>query len=246
MSKRFFAEYTEDDTIIIKDQEYHHLVNVTRARVGEQIIVCFNDGHDNLCEIIEIKKNQAVAKRLSREKNLNEAEIDVTLFQAVPKGDKLELIVQKCVELGVKSFVPFLSQFTQVKEHSVKSARLEKIALEAAKQCGRAIVPSIEKTHTFSAILPRFREFDFVLMPYELETQTDIKSAMSAASGKKKIAVIIGSEGGFSQDEIKQARDCSAQIVTLGNRILRTETAAISVVSIVMYELGQMIRKGAQ
>src|SRR5690606_35771629 len=141
--------------ILLQGQEHHHLVNVTRAQIGEQVIVCFNDGYDNICEIIEIKKNQAILKRLSRQKNNNETDIDVTLFQAAPKGDKIELITQKCVELGIKSIVPFLSQFTQTKESSVKTERLRKIAQEAAKQCGRAIVPEIENTSKFSDILPR-------------------------------------------------------------------------------------------
>lgn len=245
MSKRFFTDYTDDDTIILQDQEYHHLVNVTRAQVGEEVVVCFNDGYDNICEIIEIKKNQAILKRLSRQKNNNEANLDVTLFQAAPKGDKLDLIVQKCVELGAKSIVPFLSQFTQAKEYNIKIPRLQKIALEAAKQCGRAIVPSIQRVHTFSEILPLLKDYDYVLMPYELETQADIKTALASATNKSKVAIIIGSEGGFSQDEVLQAREQGAHIVTLGNRILRAETAAISVVTIVMYQLDQL-KKGEQ
>ncbi|HEY8419492.1 MAG TPA: RsmE family RNA methyltransferase [Clostridia bacterium] len=243
MSKRFFADYTEDDVIILKDQEHHHLANVVRLKAGDQVTVCFNDGYDNICEIVEIKKNHAVLKILSREKNINEAGIDLTLFQAAPKGDKLDLIVQKCVELGVNKIVPFLSQFTQVKEHSVKTDRLNKIALEAAKQCGRAVVPRVEKTYKFAEILPRLKEFDLVLMPYELETQQDIKTALEGAVGKQKIAIIIGSEGGFSQEEVDLAKEYNAQTVTLGNRILRAETAAISVAAIVMYQLDQM-KKG--
>ncbi|HEY8443661.1 MAG TPA: RsmE family RNA methyltransferase [Clostridia bacterium] len=243
MSKRFFAEYTDDDIIILKDQEHHHLANVLRLQTGEQVAVCFNDGYDNICEIIEIKKNHAVLKRLSREKNQNEASVDLTLFQAAPKGDKLDLIVQKSVELGVNRIVPFLSQFTQVKEHSVKTERLNKIALEAAKQCGRALAPEVEQPKKFSEILPRLKEYDFVLMPYELETQVDIKTALATAQNPRKIAVIIGSEGGFCQEEVELAREYNAQVVTLGNRILRAETAAISVVSIVMYQLDQM-KKG--
>ncbi|NLC16886.1 MAG: 16S rRNA (uracil(1498)-N(3))-methyltransferase [Clostridiales bacterium] len=245
MSKRFFTQHTDDDTIILQGQEYHHLVNVTRAQIGEQVIVCFNDGYDNICQIIEIKKNQAVLKRLSRQKNNNEAGIDVALFQAVPKGDKLELIVQKCAELGIKSIIPFLSQYTQTKEHIVKTERLQKIAQEAAKQCGRAVVPTVEKTQKFSDILPRLKDYDYVLMPYELENQTDIKTALAAAAKPKKIAIIIGSEGGFSQEEVKQAKEQNAQTVTLGDRILRAETAAISVAAIVMYQFDQM-KKGEQ
>ncbi len=240
MAKRFFTSYTDGDIILIQDEEYHHLVNVMRAQIGEQITVCFNDGYDNLCEIISLGKNLATLKIMSRQKNNAEADIDVTLFQAVPKGDKLDLIVQKSTELGVKKIVPFLSKFTQTKAISVKSDRLKKVATEAAKQCGRAVVPEIEEVKTFSEVLKTLDEYDYILMPYELEKTREIKTALIKANKPTSIAIIIGSEGGFCIDEIEQAKQCGADIVSLGNRILRAETAAISVMSIVIYQFEQM------
>lgn len=240
MAKRFFTSYTPDDIIYLKDEEYHHLVNVMRAQIGEQITVCFNDGIDNICEIISLNKNHAQLKVLERKNNTAEASISVTLFQAVPKGDKLELICQKSTELGVKKIVPFLSSFTQVKAVSVKTDRLKKIAIEAAKQCGRAVTPEIEEVKTFSQVVEMLKDYDYVLMPYELETGTDIKTALNKTTDKKNIAIIIGSEGGFCESEVNQTKSLGADIVTLGKRILRAETAAISVMSIIMYHFEQM------
>lgn len=240
MAKRFFTSYTDEDIIYIRDEEYHHLVNVLRANIGEQITVCFNDGNENICEIINLSKNQAQLKVLKRQKNIAEADIDVTLFQAVPKGDKLDLIVQKSTELGVKEIVPFLSQFTQTKSISGKTDRLKKIASEATKQCKRAVIPDIREVTTFPKVLEMLGQYDYILMPYELENSLDIKTALDNTDNPKKIAVIIGSEGGFCKEEVMQARETGANIVTLGNRILRAETAAISVISIIMYQFQQM------
>lgn len=245
MAKRFFTSYTSDDIIYLKDEEYHHLVNVMRASVGEQITVCFNDGTDNICEIISLNKNQAQLKVMERKKNTAEADVSVTLFQAVPKGDKLDLIVQKSTELGVSKIVPFLSKFTQTKAISVKTDRLKKIAVEAAKQCGRAIMPEIQEVKIYSEIIEMLNQYDYILMPYELETGKDIKTALNSTSSPKNIAVIIGSEGGFCQEEVGLVKEADADIVSLGNRILRAETAAISVISIVMYHFEQM-RMGEQ
>ena len=162
----------------------------------------------------------------------------ITLYQALPKGDKLDLITQKCTELGIYAIKPFLSKYTN--ETKFNKERLEKIGMEACKQCGRGKLPLIGNLCSFDEMLEDAKKNDVLIMHYENATIGRISSIRNLKQAKS-IGIIIGSEGGFAEEEVKKAKkEAKAKIVSLGNRILRCETAAIVANTLVMYELGEL------
>lgn len=245
--KRFFVPCKAGKDIVISGEEYNHIVNVMRLKTGDSIILCYNDGNDNHAQITEINKKSVTATVQQTLPNQAEPGVRLTLYQAAPKGDKLDLIVQKCSELGVERVVPFISRYTQVKRESVKTERLRRVALEAAKQCGRARLTEVCDAVTFEDILMDIATggYDIILHPYENAVKPDLKSVLKGIDGGvKRIAVVIGSEGGFEDSECVRLQSLGAKQLTLGKRILRTETAAITVSAIVMYEMGELGIKG--
>lgn len=241
--KRFYvpSDWLDGDTVTVTGAEYNHMINVMRLRVGDGVILCYGDGKDNHAEIAEVGKQSARVRVISTEDNLSEPSAEVTVFQALPKGDKLDLIVQKCSELGIRRIVPFVSKYTQMKSESVKSERLRRVAVESAKQCGLARVLEVSEPVKWKDIIPQLAGYDLIVHPYEAAVEPDMKSVLKAAgNGLKKVALIIGSEGGFDPQEAAALSGIGAKQVTLGRRILRTETAAIAVSAIVMYELGEL------
>ena len=237
--KRFFANANNFDGryIIIDGEEYTHMSKVLRHKVGYQIIVNLDDGKDYNCTIKEMNKDYAKAEVNEIVDNECKASASVTLFQALPKGDKLDLITQKCVELGVEKIVPFLSRYTNETKFNLQ--RLSRIALEACKQCGRARRPQVGDLVDFDGLLNMLDEYDTVILPYEHAKVGKISAVQGLESGKK-IALIIGSEGGFAPEEAESIAAKRGQIVSLGKRILRCETAAIITSAIIMYELGDL------
>lgn len=238
--RRFFIDNNKayDNYIIIDGEEFNHMVKVLRYKVGYEIIVCLNDGLDYRCTICSIDKKSAKARIDYVEKNEAVPDVKINLYQALPKGDKLDLITQKCVELGVATINPFLSQYTN--ETKFKKERLEKIALEACKQCGRAQLPEISSLMDFDQMLDSI-DSEIIIMPYE-HAQVGKISRIKNLKNAKSIAIIIGSEGGFCEEEVAKAKKKGAKIVSLGKRILRCETAAIVAQTLVMYEIGELSR----
>lgn len=238
--RRFFIDNSKayDNYITIDGEEFNHMVKVLRYKVGYELIVCLNDGLDYRCTICSMDKKSAKARIDYVEKNEAVPNVDIRLYQAIPKGDKLDFITQKCVELGVSSINPFTSQFTN--ETKFKQDRLEKIALEACKQCGRAKLPTISNLMSFDQMLETL-DSDIIIMPYE-HAQVGKISRIKGLKQAKSISIIIGSEGGFSEEEVQKAKKKGAKIVSLGKRILRCETAAIVAQTLVMYELGELSR----
>ena len=237
--KRFFANADNYDGryIIIDGEEYTHMSKVLRHKVGYQIIVNLDDGKDYNCTIKEMNKDYAKAQVDEIVDNECKAKASVTLFQALPKGDKIDLITQKCVELGVEKIVPFLSQYTNETKFNLQ--RLSRIALEACKQCGRARRPQVGDLVDFDGLLNMLDEYDTVILPYEHANVGKISDVQGLMSGKK-IALIIGSEGGFAPEEVQKIVSKGGQVVSLGKRILRCETAAIIASALVMYEMGDL------
>jgi len=229
----------------ITGDDHKHVALVLRAKVGESLIVCTGDGYDYTYKIESISKNETALLQIDKTPNITEPTINITLFTAILKGDKNEDVVRGCTELGVKTFVPFTSEF--VSAHSYKQDRMQKIALEAAKQSGRGMVPSIKNTLDFNAMCGIVKDFDLILFFYEGEPATSIKSFLkdkfkdSANKNIKNIAVIIGSEGGFSKKEVLALQDAGATPITMGKRILRSATAAVTACALVLYEAGQML-----
>lgn len=243
---RFFIgkENINGDSIIITGDDVDHIKKVLRLGPGDEITVCDGCSKDYYVHIETIDSGKVYAKVDNVLENKNEPPVEVVLFQGVPKSDKMDFIVQKGIELGVSVIVPVLTDRTVVKLASRKDAehkasRWQRIALEAAKQCNRGIVPRVLAPVDFSRALKLAAESQLVVVPYEGETQTGIKSILRK-NRAKKIACFIGPEGGFTQEEINEAVTSKAIPVTLGPRILRTETAGIAVVSMIMYELGDL------
>ncbi|MDE5990688.1 MAG: 16S rRNA (uracil(1498)-N(3))-methyltransferase [Clostridia bacterium] len=237
--KRFFANSQDNDgsNIKIYGEEFTHMTKVLRHKVGYKIIVNLDDGKDYNCTLTEINSDFAIARIDSITENECRAKASVTLFQALPKGDKIDLIAQKCVELGVENIIPFTSRYTN--ESKFNHTRCQRIALEACKQCGRSRKAEIGELTDFDGLLNTLKDYDVIIMPYENSKVGKIGQVVGLESGKK-IALIIGSEGGFCEEEVEKVRKLGGEIISLGKRILRCETASIVAVSLVMYELGEL------
>ena len=241
---KFFidSEDISESNVILKDENMHHLINVLRKKEGDSIIVCDMSGYDYECSIKEIQKEKVILEITDKFGNTSEPKVKITLFQGLPKGDKLSLIVEKGVEAGLYDIVPVSMARSVVKLSSKdflkKKDRLIKISMSASKQSGRGIVPEVKDLITFNEMLKYLSDFDLVVFPYEEARDNTLKSIIKNFNGEK-IAVIIGPEGGFSPDEVKSLTDFGIVPVTLGNRILRTETAGIATIFNILYELEQ-------
>lgn len=230
--KKFFATRRNNE-FIFENEELAHF-NVLRCKVGEQVICLGNDGYDYICEVTEISKKMAIAKIVDKTNNIKNPKVNITIFQGLVKGEKLDLIVQKLTELGVSGLYLFESEFAVAKANDNKLDRLNKISKEACKQCGRSVPLKISKTIKFSDMLELINSFDLVLFANEKNTDRAIENIKY----KQNIAIIIGSEGGFSDAEICKIYSQGAINFGLGARILRAETACIACASIVGYMVG--------
>lgn len=243
---RFFVnkENISEDSIYIDGEDVKHIVNVLRIEIGEEIEICDKAGTDYRCKIVELSKENIECEILEKYKSRGESEIEIVLFQGLPKSTKMELIVQKSTELGVKKIVPLVTSRSIVKindrkKEEKKVERWTKIAEEAAKQSKRGIIPEISPIMSFSEMLDYLNDELMVIVPYENEEDIGIKSVLKDCK-YKKINIIIGPEGGFSDSEIASLKAVNSHIVTLGPRILRTETAGFTTSALVLYELGDL------
>ncbi|WP_129596757.1 16S rRNA (uracil(1498)-N(3))-methyltransferase [Anaerophilus nitritogenes] len=246
---RFFADENnilENEKIILDDSEdVKHILKVLRLNEGDQIEVCDGKNHDYIGKIISLSKKKIELKIIEKKTSLTESNIEVTLFQGIPKGSKMELIIQKCTELGIFSVVPVITNRTIVqlkdqKSEEKKVERWQKISNEAAKQCKRGVIPKIENPIFFEELLKQLYEYDLCIVPYEKEKQVGLKEVFKKYKDVKKIAIFIGPEGGFEEEEIYKLKEESAISISLGKRILRTETAGFVTLGICMYELGDL------
>lgn len=243
---RFFVdrENINESVIEIDGEDVKHIKNVLRLEIDEEIEICDKLGTDYKCKIIETSKEKVKCKILETYKSKGESEIEIVLFQGLPKSTKMELIVQKSTELGVKKIVPLVTSRSIVKindrkKEDKKIERWTKIAEEAAKQSKRGVIPKISSIMTFSEMLENLNDEEVVIVPYESEENIGIKSVLKDCK-HKKINIIIGPEGGFSEEEIELLKEINSHIVTLGPRILRTETAGFTTTAVVLYELGDL------
>ena len=197
------------------------------------------------CQIEEISKKEIICKILSKKESENESNIKIDIFQGLPKADKMELIIQKGTELGVNSFCPVSFKRSIVKldekDSLKKISRWQKIAEVAAKQSGRDMIPIIKNIGNVKNICQLFENYDIVLVAYEAENKNSFKNALKSleiVNNKNiRIAVVIGPEGGIEEEEIELFKKAGAEIVTLGKRILRTETVCLAMTAIINYEL---------
>lgn len=241
---RFFTEPSniDDKFITLTDRnDIHHLTKVLRLRTGDEIDVSDGSQWEYRAEITELTEDTVILQILDKQKFAREPEIQVTLFQGVPKAGKMETIIQKSVELGVYSIVPVFMDRTVVVEKGnfdKKLQRWQKVADEAVKQCKRGIIPQIQENVKSQEMMGMLKDFDLALFPYENEENYTIKDCLRGLEGKPKtLAIIIGPEGGFSEKEAKAIEAAGGKTVTLGKTILRTETAGIAALAMTMYEL---------
>ncbi|MDI6688891.1 MAG: 16S rRNA (uracil(1498)-N(3))-methyltransferase [Actinomycetota bacterium] len=235
--------------ICIVGDDVNHIRNVLRLKPGENVIVCDGRGSVYETQIIRIGK-QEVITRILKHQVQESLPPHVALFQGLPKGPKMDFIVQKATELGVFKIVPVVMERTVVKLNAIKDGnrvqRWRRIALEAAKQCQRATLPEVSEPISLVQSLELLPNFDSILIFWEEEKKASVREVLNdrLSAGRRgmpeKVAMVIGPEGGLTEEEVLAIRDIGGQTVTLGNLILRTETASIVGLAIVLYELGKL------
>ena len=248
---KFFTEphnITETEGKILGD-DVKHIYRVLRLSEGEEVVLNNCEGIEYLGEIKTITKSEVIVAILKKLDINNESKVKVHLFQGLPKGPKMDLIVQKGTELGIFEFIPTITARVDVKLKGEfkKLDRLNRIALEASKQSKRSIVPEVKEVIDFNGALKQLKEMDLVIIPYENAEDFGIKSLINHLRNEDKdlndikdVGILIGPEGGFEEDEIRLLKEQGFYIVTLGNRILRTETAGFTATALIQYELGDL------
>ena len=236
----------EGNTIIIQNEDVNHIKNVLRAKIDDTIDICDCQTSKNyICKIEQIEEKNIYCHIVEEIASNVEPHIQVSIFQGLPKADKMELVIQKSVELGVYDITPVEMKRCIVKinakDESKKIQRWQKISEGAAKQSGRDRIPTIHPVINIHTLCENIKEYDFVLVAYENEKvntlKQELKNIKQDQNKQMKIAIIIGPEGGIDKEEIAKLEEQNAKIITLGNRILRTETVALNMLSVIMYEL---------
>ena len=231
-------ENKKDDRYFISGTDFNHIKNVLRMSIGEQFLVSCDD-HSDLCEIESFEADTIVVKIIEQDYQSTNLPIKIHLFQGLPKSDKLELIIQKAVELGVATVTPVAMKRSIVKiddkKKKSKTERWQAIAEAAAKQSKRTAIPEVREVMSYKEMLNEAKNLDLLLVPYECaEGMTATKEALSQIKSGMSVGIVIGPEGGFEQKEIDAALEIGGKVISLGARILRTETAAITSVSMLM------------
>lgn len=242
---RFFVktEQIREKEITIIEEDVKHIKNVLRKQIGDVLEICNQQtGITYKCEIIDLQEDKILTNIIDKIDS-EENKIKVDIYQGLPKADKMELIIQKSIELGVNAIIPVEMKRCIVKldskSESKKIERWQKIAESAAKQSGRNLVPEIRNIIKIEEISKLTNTYDSIIVCYENEKENYIKNELLKLKNKEnvKIAVVIGPEGGLEEKDVEYLKQNGASVVTLGNRILRTETVALNLLSIIMYEL---------
>lgn len=232
---RFFSDNIFEDKIVIDQEDSKHIKKVLRMKIGDELIVSSSHKMDYQCVISSLDGENVELEIISNKQNETEPTVEVVLYQALPKSDKMDLIMQKAVELGVTKIVPILTKrcVSRPDEKSMKKkiVRYQKIVKEAAKQCGRGIIPVVDEMKTFEQVIQNPDNLEKMIIFYEGggERINDIVS-----QNQKSVGIIIGSEGGFDLEEVEKAVDNGILKATLGKLILRCETAPLTAISILM------------
>ena len=240
---RFFIsdDQISGESIIITGDDARHISRSLRMRTGESITLCDGCGRDYFCTVKSITDETVVCAIERTESSLSEPSVKVTLYQGLPKGDKLDTIIKKCTELGVVKIVPVMMSRCvsrpDDKKNDKKTARWQKIAEEAAKQSGRGIIPKIESVISFDELIRRVGLHKKTIVFYENSREPFSEILQNASDD---IAIIIGPEGGFEPEEIEALADSGANQATLGGRILRTETAGMAALAAIMFATGNL------
>ena len=233
---------TDPSVIRITGSDVNHIRNVLRMKVGENIVVSNGEDRDFYCKISSIEPDEVQAEILPEEVEESELSAQLILFQGLPKGDKMELIIQKAVELGAYRVVPVAMKRSVMKmdekKQQKKIPRWNGISESAAKQSGRRIIPEVTGVYTWKEVLAETENLDMMLVPYEnARGMVATKEALAALQPGQKIGIVIGPEGGFDPSEIESLEARGARTISLGHRILRTETAGLAALTMCMLEL---------
>ena len=241
---RFFVnqEQIGEKSICITGQDAHHIKNVLRMHEGEELLVSDGEKREYNCTVSELHEDEVIVKILFSQESGIELPSKIYLFQCLPKSDKMELIIQKAVELGAYEIIPVASSRCVVKLDAKKEAgkirRWQGISESAAKQSKRMVIPKVHSVMKFADALNYAREMDVRLIPYEMaEGMEGTRQLIGSIKPGQSIAVFIGPEGGFEPSEVQAAKEAGVQPITLGKRILRTETAGLTTLSILMYHI---------
>lgn len=244
---RFFVDKSnidlENGTCIIEGEDVKHISKVLRCKVGEKLEICDKDNSEYVCEITDISKNQVDLNIIEKNEIKRESDLKVKLYQGLPKSTKMEFILQKLTEVGVDEIILVSTKRSVVKvddkKEGKKLERWERIIYEAAKQSKRGKIPTLRGVLSFDEALDDMKNNDMNICPYENEKTVSIKSAIRKAD-INNIGIFVGPEGGFEEEEIQTLQDIDSKVVSLGPRILRTETASVVASSIVLYELSDL------
>lgn len=241
---RFFAEPGQigEKEIVITGADVNHIRNVLRMRADEEVLIADGQGAEYRCKLTDLGENEVRAQILWKLDGNAELASAVTLFQGLPKSDKMDLIVQKCVELGVNRIVPVSTKRAVVKldakKEETRLKRWNTISESAAKQSGRGVIPEISGVMSFEKALEEAKKLDVLLIPYErAEHMAETRRVMGEIRPGQSVGIFIGPEGGFEESEVEEAVAAGARAITLGRRILRTETAGLAVMAMLGYLL---------
>ncbi|RED65703.1 16S rRNA (uracil(1498)-N(3))-methyltransferase [Cohnella lupini] len=255
--QRYFVPATQmgQQSVALEGEDARHAAAVMRSKPGDCFIACDGQGRDVLAKIVTVDKDNVHADIMEELTSNAEMAWQVTVAQSLPKGDKLEIVIQKGTEAGAVAFQPFLSQRTVVQYDDRKEAkrieRWRKIAKEASEQSHRSLIPTINAVLTWKSLIKQFAEFDLVLLCYEEEgragneTGNGLRDVLrefkqSQSSTAPRVMVVIGPEGGLTAQEAETAAASGAKLIGLGKRILRTETAALFALACLAYESGEL------
>ena len=244
---RFFAplENITDNEIKITSGDAAHISRVLRLKTGDKLTICDGRGFDYDAEIEKISAGEIICSFTEKRRSESEPNVSVTLYQGIPKASKMDYIIQKTTELGVSKIVPVamarcVSKIEDKKTEAKKPERWNKIAKEAAQQSQRGIVPEVCPVMTFDEAAKAMCESDLCFAPYECEDEGGLKDTLLSVENPKTVSFMIGPEGGFDLSEIEKLKSAKIPTVTLGPRILRTETAGEAVLAMTMYEIGDV------
>ncbi|MDA8233717.1 MAG: 16S rRNA (uracil(1498)-N(3))-methyltransferase [Clostridia bacterium] len=245
---RFFIDPAQirDKTVYIKGEDVKHITKVLRLQAGDRITVCDGQGRDFLVQLDDLNSAEVTGTILEEQANTAEPPVDITLVQGLPKGEKMELIIQKCTELGVNRIIPVTMERSIVqldaKKAGARRERWQRVAAEAAKQCRRGRIPLVDELCTWKGLWTKIPKGALIIMPWEAQQGQGLNKALAGVEvlAERKIYIIIGPEGGIAPGEAEEAHRQGALSVSLGPRILRTETASLAVLAIIMYQLGDL------
>lgn len=241
---RFFCSPDDisGNTLVLRE-DAHHITHVLRHVEGDLLEVCDGAGFDYDCVITDAG-DPVVCDIVGKKRSAVEPGIELTLVQGLPKADKMEWIIQKNTELGVSRFIPLSCERSLIKldpkKKNQKEDRWQKIALSGAKQSGRGLIPTVEEAFTLTRFLSTVSAYDSVIVLYEDEKSVSLREVLSAIPEAKKLALLIGPEGGWAPEEIEKMRAAGVKTAGLGPRILRTETAGMAAVTACLYHYNQM------